>query len=170
MDPKTKAQEVYIAAIFDDFDNVCDRLTDTNDKLTSALGVIATATEELKASADNLVDKKLIDLNNHVNDLGGEKVNNMIKEALNKAVASELNAIQGKVDAITTELRALHRKAGRRQLVAAACAGGLASLLTLAVTGWALKTSAVPVDIRVDSESVARLVINGIKQITKPTK
>lgn len=171
MDPKTKAQEVYIAAVFDDLDKISDRLSDTNAKLAHSLGAIVKAVDALNTSADKLVDKKLIDLDSQVNNSFCTTITRIIEQSMNSAVAKELQGLTWEIGSLTADLRNLHertaQKAGHRQLFAAIGAGALASLLTLLAAGWAVKTGIIPIDIRVDSASVAQTVLSGMKQRPK---
>lgn len=167
MDGKTKAQEVLFAALFEDADKSYARLSEINEKLTTSIAAFAVAIDELNASADNLVDRKLLDLNNHVNEMVGVTIKNTIERTLNEAVAKEIQAIRKEVGIIKGSLVEMHKKSGRSQILAGAGAGALAALLTLGVAWWAVGSGKLPIDVRVDSQSVAETVIAGVKLLPK---
>lgn len=167
MDPKTKAQEVLFAALFEDADKSYARLSEINEKLTATLGAMATAIDEMNVSADRLVQSKLIDLNNQVNGLVGVTIKNTIEQSLNAAVAKEIQAIRREVGIIAGSLEEMHTKSGRSQIAAAAGAGALAALLTIGVAWWGVSSGRLPIDVRVDSQSVAQTVLDGVRSLPK---
>lgn len=174
MPTPTTAQEVYIAALFAEVDKSADRLErsiahqiEINEKLTLALEATAGAITEMNDSADRLVESKLIDLNNHVNQMVGVTIKNVIEHSLNAAVAKEIQSIRKEVGIIRGSLEDMHKRSGRSQLVAAACVALVSTVLTLGAAGWAIKAGKVPVGIQVDSQSVAETVIAGVKSLPK---
>ncbi len=163
MDPKTKAQEVLFAALFEDADKSYARLSEINDKLTASIGAMAVAIDEMNASADRLVETKLIDLNNSVNNLVGVTIKNVIEQSLNAAVAKEIQAIRKEVGVIRGSLEEMHERSGRSQIGAAVGASLLTTVLALGATWYAISSGMI--HLRDASTPVAQQA--AVKQVPK---
>lgn len=171
MDPKTKAQEVLFAALFEDADKSYARLSDIDGKLTLSIGAMAAAIEEMKVSADNLVRSKLDDLNRSANNNISAMVKNAIEQSLRAAVAVETKAISKEFEVVAATWKASQANKPERSVgsyvAVAVVAGTLSALLTLACAWWAVSSGKLPIDVRVDSASVAQTVLNGVKALPR---
>lgn len=171
MDPKTKAQEVLFAALFEDADKSYARLSDIDEKLTLSIGAMASAIEAMNAAADNLIRSKLDDLNRSANNNISAMVKNAVEQSLRAAVALEIKAIRKEFDVIAANLKASHENKPQQSIgsyvAVAAVSGTLSALLTLGFAWWAVSSGKLPIDVRVDSASVAQTVLNGVRNLPK---
>ena len=143
------------------------KLIEAREQLTGSIGAMAGAIEEMNAAADRLVEAKMVNLNQSINQLVGITIKNTIEQSLNAAVAKEIQAIRREVGIIAGSLQDMHTQSGRSQILAGAGAGALAAILTLGAAWWAVSSGKLPIDVRVDSASVAQTVLNGVKALPK---
>lgn len=172
MPTPTTAQEVYIAALFAEVDKSADRLErsiahqiEVTEKLTLALGATAGSINEMNLSADRLVQSKLIDLNNHVNQMVGVTIKNVIEQSLNAAVAKEIQSIRKEVGIIRSSLEEMHKRSFRSQLGAAAGVGLLATSLVLSIAWYAISNGMI--HLRDVATPVAQQAASNVKQLPK---
>lgn len=137
------------------------------DALDSRMKEFIPKIEEMNHAADNLVESKLIDLNNQVNSLVGVTIKNTIEQTLNVAVAKEIQAIRREVGVIGGSLQNMHIKSGQSQILAGAAAGAFAALLVIGIAWWGVSSGRLPIDVRVDSQSVAQTVLDGVRSLPK---
>lgn len=114
------------------------RFVDINDKLTSTLGAIAGSIDEMNVSADDLVQRKLIDLNNQVNGLVGVTIKKQIETSLAEAVDTEIKKVRLATDDIAKNVRDMKNRSLRSQFGAMAGASFMGALLAFGVMWYAI--------------------------------
>lgn len=143
---------------------------DLESKIVQAREQLADAVEDMNTAAEKLVAAKMANLNTSLNQLVGMTIKTNIEQSLNAAVAKEIQAIRREVGIIANSLQEMHTASGRSQILAGAGAGALAALLTLGAAWWAVSSGKLPIDVRVDSASVAQTVLNGVRALPKTTR
>lgn len=145
MPTPTTAQEVYIAALFAEVDKSADRLEqsiahqiEVTEKLTLALGAIAGSIGEMNVSAGDLVQSKLLDLNNQVNGLVAITIKNQIESSLSAAVDAEIKKVRIATDDIAKSVRDMKNRSLRSQFGAMAGASFMGALLAFGVMWYAI--------------------------------
>lgn len=171
MPAPTTAQEVYIAALFAEIDKSADRLeqsiahqVEVTEKLTLALGAIAGAIGEMNVSAGDLVQRKLVDLNNQVNGLVGITIKNQIETSLSAAVEKEINKVRLATDDIAKSVRAMKNRSLRSQFGAMAGASFMGALLAFGVMWYAISNGKIHVR---DTSAPAVAQVEPIKQVPR---
>lgn len=114
------------------------RMVDANEKLTMAVGAMAGGITEMNASADDLVQRKLLDLNNQVNGLVGITIKNQIETSLSAAVEAEMKKVRIATDDIAKSVRDMKNRSLRSQFGAMAGASLLGALLAFGVMWYAI--------------------------------
>jgi len=147
------------------------RMAHLNEKMTLSIGAMAGAIDEMNASAGNLVRSKIDDLNRSANNHISAMVKNAVEQSLRAAVAVEVKEIRKEFDVIAGNLKASHASKPQRSVgsyvAVAAVSGMLSALLTLGLAWWAVSSGKLPIDVRVDSASVAQTVLNGVKALPR---
>jgi len=105
---------------------------DAIERISSHTGAIIAASEDLNASADILVEKKL----REVHDVITTVVEASMKEALGRHVTGEVTRLKSEISQIASELRGTLINARKSQATTAAMGGVVGGLLVLLLS-WA---------------------------------